>query len=318
MITVLTGGTGGAKFIQGLLRVVPPDELTVIVNTGDDLTWWGLHVSPDLDSITYALAGILSRERGWGVEGDTFTCLERMRQLGAPAWFQLGDRDLATHLRRTQLLTAHTLTQATSQIASEMGVRARILPMSDDRLETRVLTAAGELSFQEYFVRERYRVPVKGVRFVGAEQAQAAPGVVDAIRDAARVLIAPSNPVTSIGPILSVPGIRAALCQTSAQVIAVSPIVGGAAVSGPAGELMKTQQLPVSIAGVAQAYEDFLDALIADESDRPHAADIEKLGIQVTFTNTIMDSDNAKAELARAALSAIIPARDGVVAGRAR
>ncbi len=329
MITVLTGGTGGAKFVRGLVRVVPPDEVTAIVNTGDDLTWWGLHVSPDLDSITYALAGILSRERGWGIEGDTFTCLERMRQLGAPAWFQLGDRDLATHLRRTQLLIVHTLTEATSEIASEMGVRARILPMSDNRVETRVLTDAGELSFQEYFVRERYRVPVTGVRFVGAEQAQAAPGVVEAIRDAAAVLIAPSNPVTSIGPILSVPGIRAALCQTAAQVIAVSPIVGGAAVSGPAGELMKTQQLPVSIAGVAQAYEDLLDALIADERDRPHAAEVEKLGIHVTFTNTIMDSDSAKAELARAAVSAIIPARaapgsparaarDGVVAGRAR
>ncbi|MGA1999631.1 MAG: 2-phospho-L-lactate transferase [Terriglobales bacterium] len=327
MITVLAGGTGGAKFVQGVMRILPPEELTVIVNTGDDLTWWGLHVSPDLDSITYALAGILSRERGWGIEGDTFTCLERMRQLGAPAWFQLGDRDLATHLRRTQLLTVHTLTEATSEIASEMGIRARILPMSDDRVETRVLTAAGELSFQEYFVRERYRVPAKGVRLVGAEQARAAPGVVEAIRDAAAVLIAPSNPITSIGPILSVPGIRAALCQTA--VIAVSPIVGGAAVSGPAGELMKTQQLPVSIAGVAQAYEDFLDALIADERDRPHAAEVEKLGMHVTFTNTIMDSDEAKAELARAAVSAIIPARaapgsparaarDGVVAGRAR
>jgi LPPG:FO 2-phospho-L-lactate transferase len=329
MITVLTGGTGGAKFVQGLVRILPPEELTVIVNTGDDLTWWGLHVSPDLDSITYALAGILSRERGWGIEGDTFTCLERMQQLGAPAWFQLGDRDLATHLRRTQLLTVHTLTEATSQIASEMGIRARILPMSDDRVETRVLTDAGDLSFQEYFVRERYRVPVKGVRFVGAEQAQAAPGVVEAIRDATAVLIAPSNPITSIGPILSVPGIRAALCQTAAQVIAVSPIVGDAAVSGPAGELMKTQQMPVSIAGVAQAYKDFLDVLIADERDRPHAAEVENLGIHVTFTNTIMDSDSAKAELARAAVAAIIPtraapgsparaARDGVVAGRAR
>lgn len=327
MITILTGGTGGAKFVQGLVRVVPPDEVTAVVNTGDDLTWWGLHVSPDLDCITYALAGILSRERGWGIEGDTFTCLERMRQLGAPAWFQLGDRDLATHLRRTQLLTVHTLTEATSKIASEMGVRARVLPMSDDRVETRVLTAAGDLSFQEYFVRERYRVPAKGVRFVGAEQPQAAPGVVEAIRDAAAVLIAPSNPITSIGPILSVPGIRAALCQTA--VIAVSPIVGGAAVSGPAGELMKTQQLPVSITGVAQAYEDFLDVLVADERDRPHAAEVEKLGIQVTFTNAIMDSDNAKAELARAAVSAILPARaapgsparaarHGVVAGRAR
>jgi LPPG:FO 2-phospho-L-lactate transferase len=308
MITILTGGTGGAKFVQGLVHILPPEDLTVIVNTGDDLTWWGLHVSPDLDSITYALAGILSRERGWGIEGDTFTCLERMRQLGAPAWFQLGDRDLATHLRRTQLLTVHTLTQATSEIASEMGIRARILPMSDDRVETRVLTAAGELGFQEYFVRERYRVPVTSMRFVGAERAQPAPGVVEAIRDAAAVLIAPSNPITSIGPILSVPGIRQALRETSAPIAAVSPIVGGAAVSGPAGELMKTQQLPVSLAGVAGAYRDFLDVLIADERDRPQAAEVQKFGVPVIFTNTIMNSDEAKTALARAALAAAMPA----------
>lgn len=306
MITVLTGGTGGAKFIQGLVRVFPPEQLTIIVNTGDDLAWWGLHVSPDLDSIAYALAGILSRDRGWGIGGDTFTCLERMRQLGAPAWFQLGDRDLATHLRRTQLLTTRTLTETMAHIASQMGIRARILPMSDDRVETRVLTAVGELSFQEYFVRERYRVPVSGVRFEGATQARPVPGVLDAIRDAEAVLIAPSNPITSIGPILSVPGILAALSQTAAPIAAITPIIGSAAVSGPAGELMQTQQLPVSIAGVAQAYKDFLDILIADRRDRDQAAEVEKLGVQVSFTNTIMDSDDAKAELARTALSAVM------------
>jgi LPPG:FO 2-phospho-L-lactate transferase len=307
MLTVLTGGTGGAKFIQGLVRVSPPEQLTIIVNTGDDLAWWGLHVSPDLDSIAYALAGILSRDRGWGIEGDTFTCLERMRQLGATAWFQLGDRDLGTHLRRTQLLTTNTLTETTAQIASQMGIRARILPMSDDRVETRVLTAAGELSFQEYFVRERYRVPATAVRFEGAADARPAPGVLEAIRDAEAVLIAPSNPITSIGPILSVPGIRAALGQTAATIAAISPIVGSAAVSGPAGELMQTQQLPVSIAGVAQVYKEFLDILIADERDRAQAADAEKLGVQVSFTNTIMASNDAKAELARTALSAVMP-----------
>ncbi|MBZ5629198.1 MAG: 2-phospho-L-lactate transferase [Acidobacteriia bacterium] len=315
MITVLTGGTGGAKFVQGLVRVRPPEEVTVIVNTGDDLACWGLHVSPDLDSITYALAGVLSRERGWGVDGDTFSCLERMRQLGAPAWFQLGDRDLATHLRRTALLHSRTLTEATAEIAATMGVKARILPMSNDRVETRVLTTQGEMSFQEYFVRERYRVPVKGVRFAGAERVQPAPGVIEAIRDAEAVLIAPSNPVTSIGPILSVPGIRQALRETRAPVAAVSPIVGGAAVSGPAGELMKTQGLPVSIAGVAQAYQDFLDVLIADQRDRTYAGEVENSGVQVAFANTIMDSDPAKAELAGAALAAVMPAR---AAGRTR
>ncbi|MBZ5569379.1 MAG: 2-phospho-L-lactate transferase [Acidobacteriia bacterium] len=309
MITILTGGSGGAKFVQGLVRVVPPEDITAIVNTGDDLTWWGLHVSPDLDSITYALAGVLSRERGWGVDGDTFSCLERMRQLGAPAWFQLGDRDLATHLRRTELLQARTLTEATAEIAASMGVQTHILPMSNDRVETCVLTTQGEMSFQEYFVRERYRVPVKGVRFTGAEQAQPAPGVIEAIRDAEAVLIAPSNPVTSIGPILGVPGIRQALRTTPAPVAAVSPIVGGAAVSGPAGELMMTQNLAVSIAGVAQAYKDFLDVLIADQRDRRNAGEVEEFGVQVTLTNAIMDSGHAKADLARATLAAVMSAR---------
>ncbi len=307
-LTVLTGGTGGAKFVQGLARVLPPEEIAVVVNTGDDLTWWGLHVSPDLDSITYALAGLLSRERGWGVEGDTFLCLERMRTLGSPSWFQLGDRDLATHLCRTELLKTHTLSEATAEIAKKLGVHARILPMSNDPVETRVLTSMGELTFQEYFVRERYRVPVSGVRFDGAQQARLAPDVLPAIRDADAVLIAPSNPVTSIGPILSVPGIRQALRETAAPIAAVSPIVGGAAVSGPAGELMKTQGLTVSFAGIAQAYQDFLDVLIADETDRADASAVRS-GARVQFADTIMRSDESKAELARTALAAIMPAR---------
>jgi len=305
MIVVLTGGTGGAKFVQGVVQVVPAAEVTAIVNTGDDLTWWGLHVSPDLDSITYALAGLLSRERGWGVEGDTFECLERMRRFGAPAWFQLGDRDLATHLRRTQLLAAgRTLTEATAQIARALGVTARILPMSDNVVETRVLTGKGELTFQEYFVRERYRVAAHGVRFQGADRAQPAAGVLAAIRDAKAVLIAPSNPVTSIGPILAVPGIREALRQTRAPVVAVSPIVGHTAVSGPAGELMKTQRLPVSMAGVAQAYSDFLDVLVADQRDASQAPEVERLGARVVLADTIMSSRAAKAELARVVVMA--------------
>src|SRR5258706_8315723 len=208
MITVLCGGTGAAKFLQGLVRVVAPRELTCIVNTGDDLIWWGLHVSPDLDSVAYGLAGLLSRECGWGVEGDTFECLGRMRALGAPAWFGLGDRDLATHLFRSERLRAGaTLTQATAEIAQKLGIAARILPMSDERVETRVATEIGELSFQEYFVRERHAMAVRGVRFVGAEGARPAPGVVEAIAKAEAVMIAPSNPITSVGPILAVPGI---------------------------------------------------------------------------------------------------------------
>jgi len=257
MITVLTGGTGGAKFVDGLRQLLPARELTLIVNTGDDLEWWGLHVSPDLDSIMYVLAGMLSRDRGWGVDGDTFECLQAMRRMGAPAWFNIGDRDLATHLMRTQLLrSGRTLTQATAEIAAALGVQSRILPMSDARVETRVATPDRELSFQEYFVRERYRPQVRGVRFVGAEQSTPAPGVLEAISSADAVVLAPSNPITSIGPILAVPGIRKALCETQAPVAAISPIVGDAAVSGPAGALMAAQKLAVSASGVAQAYED--------------------------------------------------------------
>jgi LPPG:FO 2-phospho-L-lactate transferase len=301
MILVLTGGTGGAKFVQGLAAVAPARELTVIVNTGDDLTWWGLHVSPDLDSITYALAGILSRERGWGVEGDTFQCLDAMRRMGAPAWFQLGDRDLATHLRRTELLSeTKALSEATSEITRALGVKTRILPMTDDRIETRVLTADGELSFQEYFVRERYQVAVRGVRFEGAERARPAPGVLEAVARAEAVMIAPSNPITSIGPILAVPGIRQALQQTRAPVAAISPIIGGAAVSGPTGELMRTQGLPVSVAGVVRCYADFLDLLIADERDSALGTPLE--GIAMRYTSTLIKSEADKTALARSVL----------------
>jgi len=301
MIAVLTGGTGGAKFVQGLAAVVPASELSVIVNTGDDLIWWGLHVSPDLDSITYALAGMLSRERGWGVEGDTFHCLAAMRRMGQPAWFQLGDRDLATHLRRTELLSAdRTLSEVTTEIGRTLDIKARILPMSDDRVETRVLTIDGEISFQEYFVRERYQVAVRGVRFEGAERSRPAPGVLAAIAQAEAIVIAPSNPVTSIGPILAVPGIREALNQTAAPVAAISPIIGGAAVSGPAGELMQTQGLAVSIAGVARCYADFLDLLVADQRDSAPGPRIE--GIAVRYTSTLMKSEADKTSLARSVL----------------
>ena len=301
MIAVLTGGTGGAKFVQGLAAVVPASELSVIVNTGDDLIWWGLHVSPDLDSITYALAGMLSRERGWGVEGDTFHCLAAMRRMGQPAWFQLGDRDLATHLRRTELLSAdRTLSEVTREIGRTWDIKARILPMSDDRVETRVLTIYGEISFQEYFVRERYQVAVRGVRFEGAERSRPAPGVLAAIAEAEAIVIAPSNPVTSIGPILAVPGIREALNQTAAPVAAISPIIGGAAVSGPAGELMQTQGLSVSIAGVARCYADFLDLLVADQRDSAPGPRIE--GIAVRYTSTLMKSEADKTSLARSVL----------------
>jgi LPPG:FO 2-phospho-L-lactate transferase len=306
MIVVLTGGTGGAKFVDGLRQVVPARDLTIITNTGDDLEWWGLYVSPDLDSITYVLAGLLSKERGWGVKGDTFFCLQAMGELGEPIWFHTGDRDLALHLLRTKLLKqGKTLTEATAEISARMGVQARILPMTNSRVETRVDTPIGELSFEEYFVQRWYQDPVKSVRFAGVDTAQPAPGVIDAIMTASAVLVAPSNPVTSIGPILAVPGIVEALHQTRAPVAAVSPIVANAAVSGPAGILMAAQGLPVSVAGVAQAYREFLDILVIDDRDAQAAEELRQSGLRVHCANTIMSGAKEKTELADKVLSSI-------------
>ena len=306
MIVVLTGGTGGAKFVDGLRNVVPPEKLTFIVNTGDDLDWWGLHISPDLDSITYGLAGLLSRERGWGVKGDTFYCLQAMGELSEPIWFQVGDRDLAIHLLRSRLLAeGKTLTEATAEICNRLGVQARILPMTDARVETRVDTPAGDLSFQEYFVQRWYQDPVNSVRFAGVEAAVPAPGVIDCILAANTVILAPSNPVTSIGPIVAVPGIRQALRETHASVVAISPIIGSAAVSGPAGILMAAQDLPVSIAGVAKAYGDFLDILIADVRDAATAKQLEHPGLRVYCTNILMTTGSDKARLAKTVMEMI-------------
>ena len=308
MIVVLTGGTGGAKFVDGLRRVVPAEELTIIVNTGDDHFWWGLYVSPDIDSIVYVLSDLLSSERGWGVRGDTFHCLQAMKELGEESWFSVGDRDLATHLLRTQLLSqGQTLSSATAYIANKFGLRSRILPMSDMRVETRIDTPVGDLSFEEYFVKRWYQDPVNAVRFAGASEAEPAPGVVEAITSAKGVLIAPSNPVTSIGPILAVPGIREALHRTEAKVVVVSPIIGNAAVTGPAANLMTAQGLRVSIGGVAKAYEDFLDILIADDSDAAAAESLNRDGLQVHCTNILMRNTEDKTRIARAALSLVCP-----------
>jgi LPPG:FO 2-phospho-L-lactate transferase len=305
MITVLTGGTGGAKFVDGLRQVVHPEELTIIVNTGDDMLWWGLYVSPDLDSITYMLAGKLSQERGWGVKGDTFFCLNAMGQMGQPTWFHAGDRDLAIHIFRSKLLAdGKTLSEATCEIATRLGVKARILPMSNSRVETRVLTPAGDLSFEEYFVQRWYQDPVESVRYASASDAEPAPGVTEAIRSADLVLLAPSNPVTSIGPILAVPGIREALRESRARIAAVSPIVGGAAVTGPAAILMAAHGFAVSIAGVADFYHDFLDLLVVDSEDAPAAEELRKTGMRVHCTPTIMRKNEDRIALAKSVLDA--------------
>ncbi len=318
MITVLTGGTGGAKFVDGLRQIVAPEELTVIVNTGDDLLWWGLYVSPDLDSITYMLAGKLSQERGWGVKGDTFYCLQAMGQLGQPIWFHTGDRDVATHIFRSKLLSdGKTLSEVTAEIAGRLGIKARILPMSNSRVETRVGTPVGELSFQEYFVERWYQDPVESIRYAGASDAEPAPGVIDAIRGSEAVILAPSNPVSSIAPIMAVPGIREALRESRARIAAVSPIVAGAAVSGPAGILMQAQGFPVSIAGVAEFYHDFLDLLVVDSKDRRMAGELQKSGMKVHCTQTLMRTQEDRIALAKAVLQlALRPPATQAVAER--
>ncbi len=305
MIVVFTGGTGGTKLVQGLQQVVTPENLTVIVNTGDDIEWWGLHISPDIDSVLYGLSGFLSKDRGWGVDNDSFRCLERMKELGQPSWFSLGDLDLATHLTRTAILRAgKSLSGATAELVSGMGIRARVLPMSDDPVSTTLDTAKGTLSFQEYFVRERHQVAVRRVRFQGAHRARPAPGVIESIEAAEAIIFAPSNPVTSIGPILSVPGIRDALRRAKAAIAAVSPIVGGEAISGPAGALMRMMGWTSTIAGIANAYKDFLDVLIAHRADEREAAALRGENLTVLCTNTIMNSTDDKVELARFVLEA--------------
>ncbi|HKA62686.1 MAG TPA: 2-phospho-L-lactate transferase [Methylomirabilota bacterium] len=308
-ITALAGGTGAAKLLRGLARLIDTRHLTVVVNTGDDAEIWGLHVSPDLDTICYTLAGVIDERKGWGLTGETFNTLDQIARFGEPAWFNLGDRDLATHLHRTRLLReGRTLSQVTHAVASALGVTARILPMSDQPVRTRILGPDGWLAFQEYFVREKAQVDVRAVSYAGAARAHPAPGVVDAITTADAVLVSPSNPITSVGPILAVPGLVEALRATAATVVAVSPIVGGDAVSGPAGRLMASAGLPISAAGVARAYADWLDVLIFDERDRAMASEIERTGVRAVAAPTIMSGREAEVDLARHVLDLLRPA----------
>jgi LPPG:FO 2-phospho-L-lactate transferase len=307
-VTALAGGTGAAKLLRGLAQVIDPADLTVVGNTGDDTEVWGLHVSPDLDTVTYALAGALDLGRGWGRVDETFHCLEAMAALGADSWFSLGDRDLATHLYRTRALRAgQSLSAITDAVARQLGVASRILPVSDDPVRTRIETLDGWLDFQEYFVREKAQQAVRAVAYVGAEQARPAPGVREAIAEADLVLVCPSNPVTSVGPILSVPGIVDALAGTRAPVVGVSPIVGGAAVSGPAGALMRARGLDVSPLGVAAAYTPWLDTLVIETSDGDLRPTLERAGIRGVATATIMSDRASEVALARVVLTAGTP-----------
>ena len=298
-VTALAGGTGAAKLLRGLIQVVDPETLTIVGNTGDDAEVWGLHVSPDLDTVTYALAGRLDVARGWGLAEESFHCLDAMATLGGDTWFNLGDRDLATHLWRTRALRAgQTLSAITAEVARRLGTSVRILPMSDDPVRTRIETPDGWLDFQEYFVREKAQPEVRAIAYVGAERARPAPGVLEAVRDADLVLVCPSNPVTSVGPILAVPGVVEAL-RASRNVVGVSPIIGGAPVSGPAGALMRARGLEVSAAGVATAYAPWLRTLIVDARDRDAATAVSSRGVDTVVADTLMTDRATEITLAR-------------------
>ena len=304
-VVALAGGTGAAKLLRGLATCLAPRDLTVIGNTGDDTEVWGLHISPDLDTVTYALAGLLDVERGWGLAGETFNCLAAMAAHGADTWFNLGDRDLATHLTRTRALRdGQPLSLVTARLAADFGVAARILPMSDEPVRTMIRTPAGRLTFQEYFVREKALVEIVGVDYEGAPSARPAPGVIDALRAADAIVVCPSNPVTSVGPILAVPGIVDALRATAARTVGVSPIVGGAAVSGPAGALMRARGLAVSPRGVADTYAPWLRRLLIDPRDHGSIADLARGGVVAETADIIMTGREVEAALARRVLDA--------------
>jgi LPPG:FO 2-phospho-L-lactate transferase len=309
VIVVLAGGVGAARFLRGLVRVVPASEVTVIGNTGDDIEIYGVHVSPDLDIVIYTLGGAIDEERGWGMAGDTHVILEELRALGRDAWFTLGDRDHAICLERTLALReGESLSSITARLVERFGVGIRLLPMTDDPVATRVLVADEEgheldLHFQEYWVGRRARDEVLAVRLDGAERARPGPDVLDAIAAAEAVLLAPSNPVVSIGTILSVPGIRDALRTTTAPIVGVSPIVGGAPVRGMADKLMPSAGVDVTAAGAASLYRDFLDGWVIDLVDASAADEISSaLNIRVEVAQTLMHTVEDAAALAKVAL----------------
>jgi LPPG:FO 2-phospho-L-lactate transferase len=319
-IVALAGGVGAGKFLRGLVGAVPAQDVTAVVNTGDDITVHGLHVSPDLDSVTYWLAGVADRERGWGRAGETFRATEEMGRLGVEgSWFGLGDLDLATHVLRTRLLgQGRSLSDATTEIARRFGVTVRVLPMTDEPVVTRVEVSDGsggalDLHFQEYWVKRGARDEVKGIRYDGASEAGPAPGVIEALAEAEVVLICPSNPIASIDPILAVPGIAEAVAARRQRVAGVSPIVGGAPLRGMADRLLPVAGVEVSAAGVGAYYagRGLIGAWVIDETDRDLASRVERTGVRVSVADTIMVDDAASERLARATVRAAMAGAAG-------
>jgi LPPG:FO 2-phospho-L-lactate transferase len=303
MITALAGGVGAARFLTGLVKLVDEKDLSIIVNTGDDIELFGLHVSPDIDIVAYTLAGIVDEEKGWGIRGDTFQCLEALRRLKQEVWFNIGDGDMATHIFRTNLLKKGLrLSEVTAEVSRALGLKMAILPMTDDKFETRIVTGEGSIHFQEYLVKGRAKDEVLGVEFVGADKAEPAAGVIDSLANAELVIVCPSNPIVSIGTILAVKGVRDALRHTEAKKVAISPIIAGAPIKGPADKLLRGLGLEVSACSVAKLYADFLDTFILDVADSAEKDKIEKLGIEVRVTNTVMRTLEDKIQLAKTVL----------------
>ena len=302
-ITALGGGVGASKLLLGLYEVLPPSMLTIIVNTGDDIELHGLKISPDLDIVAYTLAGIVDSAKGWGIRGETFHALKRLAAYGRPNWFNLGDRDLGTHIHRTALLAeGKSLAHAAESIRAALGVKARILPMSNDPVPTIIESDEGSLHFQEYLVKRGAAPVVKAIRFEGVEAARPAPGVLEAIREATRIIICPSNPLISIAPILAVPGVREQLRVRKTDVFAVCPLVGGKSLKGPSDKMLAQLGHEATALGVAKLYADFTATFVIDPADKTQATDIGTLGMKVAILPTVMKTRAQKHRLARALL----------------
>jgi len=304
-VVALAGGVGAAKLLRGLVKVVSSRDLVIIGNVGDDIELYGLHISPDLDIVMYTLAGIVDETKGWGIASDTFHCLEMLGKLGFETWFKLGDKDLAIHIIRTKMLReGYTLSQATAKLCKMLGVEAKLIPASDDPVRTKIKSGQLLLDFQEYFVKRGTMDIVTNVFFEGAERAKPAPGVVEALMEAERIIICPSNPILSIAPILSIRAIRRALETTNAPIVGVSPIVGGKALKGPADKIMVSMGYEASPYGVAKFYGSLLKHLIIDKVDSDLEQRIQKIGVKVTVANTIMKSVEDAVNLAKVAMEA--------------
>jgi LPPG:FO 2-phospho-L-lactate transferase len=299
-VTCLAGGVGAARFLSGLTRVISPDKISVVVNTGDDLEYLGAYISPDIDIVTYTLAGIVDPEKGWGIKDDTYNCMNQLDKYSAETWFRIGDRDFGTHLLRTAYLQqGFSLSEVTDKIRTLLGIKVKILPMSNERVATRIKTAAGILDFQEYFVKRKFADQVIDVTYEGAATASPTEPVLTTLKKSDLIILCPSNPILSIGPMLAIPKIREALGRSNGRIVGISPIVGGKAIKGPLDSLMHSLGLEVSPLGVAQLYKGFLEGFVIDNVDKSSRARIERLGMKVAMTDTIMDSDESKTHLAK-------------------